>query len=150
MGPCVCEKLYKLDHPNENPILAIVNVWAKHENFKGLTLLDVAKNGTDGRQVDQIVGKPECGAKNERFCFSKRPEQLGFILSFLLGSQHTYAGYLAGMWDIQHIGIQNLRSFALAWELFALSLQQNGHRTESVFNSFSDTLVVGVLLWDTI
>ena len=32
-------------------------------------LIDFTKNGTDGHQMDQIMGKTKCSAKNKSFVF---------------------------------------------------------------------------------
>ena len=48
----------------------------KHENFKADAAdleIDFAKNGTNGHQMDQIMGKTECSAKNQNFGFLKWP-----------------------------------------------------------------------------
>ena len=46
------------------PISAIVNVWTKYENFKSdAVVVDSAKNGTDGHQMEQIMGKPSAAPK---------------------------------------------------------------------------------------
>ena len=48
-------------------------IWTKHENFKAnaadLDIDQFCKNGTDGHQMDQVIGKPEGSAKNQNFVF---------------------------------------------------------------------------------